>query len=77
MFRVTTGGAEAVLYSFSGCYFNDPNGGPICGISGSTDGAGPVGGLIQDSTGDLYGTTFNGGTVQAGTVFKLTGTTSP
>jgi uncharacterized repeat protein (TIGR03803 family) len=54
------------------------NEGAICGINGSTDGAGPVGGLIQDSSGDLYGTTVNGGTVQAGTVFKLSSViTSP
>jgi uncharacterized repeat protein (TIGR03803 family) len=77
VFQVTPSGVVTVLHSFSGCY-DLLNEGAICGISGSTDGAGPVGGLIQDSAGDLYGTTVNGGTVQAGTVFKLTGViTSP
>jgi uncharacterized repeat protein (TIGR03803 family) len=42
-------------------------------VQGDLDGASPVGGLIQDSTGTLYGTTFNGGAYQSGTVFKLTG----
>src|SRR5439155_193296 len=40
-------------------------------FSGS-DGANPVGGLIADASGALYGTTFNGGDSQLGTVFKLT-----
>lgn len=36
------------------------------------DGAGPDGGLIQALSGDLYGTTYNGGTYNNGTVFKIT-----
>lgn len=70
VFRISPSGAEAVLYSFSGCDDHGP-----CGIQGSVDGANPDG-LIQDSTGNLYGTTVNGGTFQAGTVFKLTGVIS-
>lgn len=35
------------------------------------DGAYPAGGLIRDSAGNLYGTTFLGGTHGAGVVFKL------
>jgi len=35
------------------------------------DGAFPTSGLIFDSAGNLYGTTFNGGTFDAGTAFKL------
>ena len=46
---------ERVLYNFQG----------------SPDGAGPRGSLIADSSGSLYGTTFDGG-VGSGTVFKLT-----
>jgi len=38
----------------------------------STDGAIPVAGLIFDATGNLYGTTTEGGTLNAGTVFELT-----
>ena len=36
------------------------------------DGAGPDGGLIQAMSGDLYGTTYYGGTYSNGTVFKIT-----
>ena len=48
---------ETVLYSFG---------------SSSADGQGPLAGLIADASGNLYGTTFNGGTSDLGTVFKLT-----
>jgi uncharacterized repeat protein (TIGR03803 family) len=42
----------------------------------STDGNGPISGLVFDSTGNLYGTTFSGGTTTVcpagcGTVFEL------
>jgi uncharacterized repeat protein (TIGR03803 family) len=54
---------EAALYSFQG----------------STDGNGPVAGLVQDASGALYGTTYYGGTGTTcsggkgcGTVFELT-----
>lgn len=35
------------------------------------DGARPVGGLIQDANGNLYGTTSRGGAADSGTVFRL------
>jgi uncharacterized repeat protein (TIGR03803 family) len=52
------GGAwtEAVLYSFMG----------------NTDGAYPIDPLVVDAAGNLYGTTSNGGSGGAGTVFELT-----
>jgi uncharacterized repeat protein (TIGR03803 family) len=58
-----TGGAwtEMVLYNF-------------CAISGCVDGQYPGAGLIFDSTGNLYGTTFEGGTGGYGgygTAFEL------
>ena len=49
-------GAETVLHSFAGP---------------PTDGANPVGGLVRDNLGNLYGTTYTGGTHGAGTVFKI------
>lgn len=47
---------ENVLYSFTG----------------GSDGAAPTAGLIADASGNLYGTTYLGGTNNDGTVFKLT-----
>jgi uncharacterized repeat protein (TIGR03803 family) len=38
----------------------------------STDGGEPRGGLIMDSAGNLYGTTFHGGASGYGTVFEIT-----
>jgi hypothetical protein len=35
------------------------------------DGIGPNGGLIFDSSGNIYGTTFDGGTYNKGTVFEM------
>jgi uncharacterized repeat protein (TIGR03803 family) len=64
---------EAVLYSF-------------CSQSSSqacTDGANPLASLIIDAMGNLFGTTFNGGTGNSqqrfgvGTMFQLTPTTNP
>jgi len=40
-------------------------------FTGGADGAYPNGVLTQDSQGNLYGTTLNGGTANFGTVFKL------
>ena len=49
------GYSEQLLYSFQG----------------GNDGANPHGGLLQDLSGSLYGTTVAGGPSGAGTVFKL------
>ncbi len=57
VFKVDTTGHETVLYSFTG------TGG---------DGANPTSGVVRDAQGNLYGTTYEGGTSDYGTVFKLT-----
>ena len=62
VFRVTTAGAESVLYSFSG-------GGAV---AGSPDGAAPVAGLLLGADGNFYGTTASGGVTNQGTVFSMT-----
>ena len=56
VFEMPAGGAEGVLYSFTG------TGG---------DGADPLAGLIRDGVGNLYGTTASGGAFGLGTVFKV------
>jgi uncharacterized repeat protein (TIGR03803 family) len=49
--------SEQVLYAFQG---------------GKHDGSEPMADLIFDSSGNLYGTTYTGGTYKGGTVFELT-----
>src|ERR1035437_3669085 len=44
----------------------------FCSQSGCPDGANPTAGLVQAANGDLYGTTYFGGTNGQGTVFKIT-----
>jgi uncharacterized repeat protein (TIGR03803 family) len=56
IFEIDTGGNETVLYSFAG---------------GPTDGADPKARLILDAAGNLYGTTFAGGSRAFGTVFEF------
>jgi uncharacterized repeat protein (TIGR03803 family) len=55
IFRLTTNGALTVLYSFGG----------------GSDGSSPQGSLVQASDGNLYGTTFFGGTNNSGTVYRI------
>jgi uncharacterized repeat protein (TIGR03803 family) len=55
VFRVDPAGKETVLYRFTG----------------GNDGAEPFAGLVRDSAGNLYGTTYYGGTNDLGVVFKL------
>jgi uncharacterized repeat protein (TIGR03803 family) len=57
VFVLSNNGAETVLHSFG---------------SETTDGQMPIARLLRDSVGNLYGTTFSGGTQGMGTVFKVT-----
>jgi len=59
VFKLTPDGKETVLYSF-------------CAQTNCTDGAGPLGGIVFDQKGNLYGTTQQGGSYDRGTVFKVT-----
>ena len=60
VFKVTSGGVSAILYSFTG----------------ASDGAYPYAGLMQATDGSFYGTTTGGGTTTgvngSGTVFQIT-----
>jgi uncharacterized repeat protein (TIGR03803 family) len=61
VFELTTSGpsvTETVLYSF-------------CQLTGCADGKDPVGSVVIDASGSLYGNTQEGGTKGKGTVFKV------
>ena len=58
VFAMTPSGSLTTLYTF-------------CPQSGCADGANPIGGVIQASDGNFYGTTNAGGNNNSGTVFKL------
>jgi uncharacterized repeat protein (TIGR03803 family) len=56
VFRINSSRLENILYDFNG----------------GVDGNGPyLGALVRDSSGNLYGTTKQGGTMNLGTVFRL------
>jgi uncharacterized repeat protein (TIGR03803 family) len=55
VFRISASGRETILYRFTG----------------ASDGANPYGGLVQDSAGNLYGTTSAGGAAGLGVVYML------
>jgi uncharacterized repeat protein (TIGR03803 family) len=55
VFKVDKTGKETVLYNFTG----------------RADGANPAAGVIRDSKGNLYGTTYDGGAFNWGVVFKV------
>ena len=56
VFKVTPTGTETILYSFKGL----------------SDGGNPEAGPVMDAQGNLYGTTYKGGTHIYGTIFKIT-----
>jgi uncharacterized repeat protein (TIGR03803 family) len=56
VFKVTAAGQESVEYSFDG----------------GADGAYPDGGLVRDAEGNLYGTAYQGGAYNYGTIFRIT-----
>jgi uncharacterized repeat protein (TIGR03803 family) len=45
---------------------------PVYVFPGGTDGAQPFSGLSFDSSGNMYGTTYSGGTAGVGTVYQIT-----
>ena len=59
IFEITSAGTLTTLYRF-------------CSQSHCPDGSYPYAGLVRASNGDFYGTTWSGGAVGGGTVFKIT-----
>lgn len=57
VYKVSAAGVYTLLHSFSG---------------GTGDGANPYGKLVQAMDGNLYGVTYMGGTLNVGTVYKIT-----
>jgi len=55
VFKIASSGKKTILHSFRG----------------GSDGEYPSAGLIRDSAGNLYGTTYSGGTSNWGTVFRI------
>ena len=59
VFKVTPNGVFTTLYNF-------------CSLPNCTDGYEPVAGLIEGSDGNFYGTTYEDGAYEGGTVFRIT-----
>jgi uncharacterized repeat protein (TIGR03803 family) len=55
VFRIDTANHETILHNFSG----------------TSDGGQPIGGLVLDAAGNLFGTTSIGGSASYGTLFKI------
>jgi uncharacterized repeat protein (TIGR03803 family) len=69
------GTAESGGYSGYGSVFELPQGSTainvVASFNGASQGGNPVGGLVLDSNGNLYGTTSKGGQNGDGTVFEI------
>src|SRR5205814_9387840 len=74
LYGTTNGGG---VFGYGTVYKLKPNGDDFTVLYSFnySDGAYPTAGLIQDSAGNLYGTTYAGGTAGSGTVYKLDGAT--
>lgn len=68
VFRITSAGALTVLHTFTG--YNVPDGVPRPGVP--TDGAFPAAPLVQAADGSFVGVSAGGGSLAAGTAFKIT-----
>jgi len=62
------------VYAYALAFPSAARGQVLYTFNGTPDGAHPYAGVVADSLGNLYGTTFQGGTAQQGSVYKLTPT---
>jgi uncharacterized repeat protein (TIGR03803 family) len=58
-----SGNQHGGVYTYAGTQYSF--------AGGTSDGANPYGGVVIDSSGNLYGTTLGGGANGKGTVFKF------
>ncbi len=58
VFAITPSGTFSTVYEF-------------CSLTNCADGTQPIGGLIQGTDGNLYGTTSGGGSEGSGTIYKI------
>lgn len=63
LFQMTPAGKLTTLYSF-------------CSEANCADGSQPEGGLLQETNGTFYGTTYSGGTNNLGTIYSLSTATT-
>ncbi|MGB9491221.1 MAG: choice-of-anchor tandem repeat GloVer-containing protein, partial [Terriglobales bacterium] len=63
LFKITPAGKLTTLYSF-------------CSQAKCADGSQPEGGLLQDTNGIFYGTTYSGGTNGLGTIYSISTATT-
>jgi uncharacterized repeat protein (TIGR03803 family) len=78
-YGTTINGGASFLGISAGTVFKITSGGSLTTLYSFSgiDGAYPLGGLVQGSGGDFYGTTYGGGSSGAGTVFKITAIVAP
>ncbi len=76
LYGTTAGGGSAGYGTVFSLDTSSKNFNVLHSFSG-TDGANPFADLVLDSSGNLYGTTFGGGSGSGGTVFKLNTSGSP
>ncbi len=82
LYGTTVSGGNPGCYAPDGCgiiYQLTPSGSGwvenvLYTFQNGSDGANPIGGLISDQSGNLYGTTSRGGAGQGGTIFELSPT---
>lgn len=77
LFGVTEGAGQAPCNYGTAFELSPSSGGgwvesPLHSFCSGTDGASPSAGMVMDTKGNLYGPTYQGGTYNFGTIFKVT-----